>query len=220
MAEAAQILYLRLGDGAQQEIFPNMYKNIISQIDNKYGTTELKDAATVQEMLSSEPPKAILVLDGGLSWPKYTALQVQLARYVQAGGIVIFCCLFSSFVRLPNVNRLWQNFGVPWTKGDYHRSTFSLSQGTKLFFGSQGMSACDNEYSMKAVHVEGATDDSKIYVPLEQSRVESRVFRPDLVDQRQSPAVWAKLGKGWLGYIGDVNNEEGSQKLLMVMLGK
>ena len=220
MAEAAPILYLRLGDGTQQAIFPDLYQDLISQIDKKYGTIEMKDAAAVQSMLSSGSLKAILVVDGGFAWAKYTALHIQLARYVQAGGIIIFCCLFSSFIRPSNSNRLWQNFGVPWTSGDYHRSTFYLSQGTKLLFGTQGMTACENEYSMKAVHLKGATSDSKIYVPLEQSRVESRVFPPDPVDQSQSPAVWAKCGNGWLGFIGDVNNEEGSQKLLMVMLGE
>lgn len=73
---------------------------------------------------------------------------------------------------------------------------------------------------MKAVHVKDSAVEAKVYVPLEQSRVESRVFGPDPVDQSQSPAVWAKCGEGWLGFIGDVNNEKGSQKLLMAMLGK
>ncbi|KAL8868016.1 MAG: hypothetical protein Q9174_005273 [Haloplaca sp. 1 TL-2023] len=220
MAQVARVLYLRLGDNAQQTMFSDIYKDTISQIDKTYGSIELKDAAAAQAILSSEPPKAILVVDGGLSWPKYTALQVQLARYVQAGGTVVFCCLFSSFIRPPNADRLWHNFGLPWTSGDYHRSTFYLSQGTNLLFGNQRTTACDKEYSMKAVHVKGATTDSKIYVPLKQSQVESAVFPPVAVDQSQSPAVWAKKGNGWLGYIGDVNDEDGSQRLLTVMLGK
>ncbi|KAL8682717.1 MAG: hypothetical protein Q9186_001228 [Xanthomendoza sp. 1 TL-2023] len=46
------------------------------------------------------------------------------------------------------------------------------------------------------------------------------VFAPSAVDQQQSPAVFSKHGSGWIGYIGDVNNEGASQALTMALLGK
>ncbi|KAL9591476.1 MAG: hypothetical protein Q9179_007684 [Wetmoreana sp. 5 TL-2023] len=217
---SAQVLYLRLGDDAQIGIFNDLYESLQSQIDTKYSTTEVKSAAAVKPLLSSPSLKAILVVDGGLSGGRCTALQTQLARYIKAGGTLIFCCLFSSFVSPLNADRLWSNFAMPWKFGDYHRSTFYLSQKATPAFGNQRAATLEREYSMKAVHLKDSTVDSKIYVPLEQSRVESMVFAPRPVDQSQSPAVWAKCGEGWLGFIGDVNNEQGSQKLLMVMLGK
>ena len=73
---------------------------------------------------------------------------------------------------------------------------------------------------MRAVHLKNTPADSRVYVPLEQSRTESRVFPPTAVDQGQTRAAFSKHGSGWIGYIGDVNNEEGSRLLLMALLGK
>lgn len=217
---SAQVLYLRLEDGGQPELFEDLYRGIRSHIAAKYTTMEVKDAPDVQNLLSSPSLKAILVVDGALSQGKHIALQTQLARFVKAGGVLVFCCLFSNFVSPDNANKLWKKFDLPWTYGDYHRSTFYLSQKAKTVFGSQRAVTLEREYSMKTLHLEGSTVDSRVYVPLEQSRTQSMVFPPDTVDQSQSPAAWAKSGDGWLGFIGDVNNEKGSQKLLMVMLGE
>ncbi|KAL8684780.1 MAG: hypothetical protein Q9218_008139 [Villophora microphyllina] len=217
---SAQVLWLRLGEEYQLEIFDDLYKDLLAQIGKKYTTTESKDAGAVKSLLSSPSLKVVLVPDGGLSLGKFTALQIQLARFVKAGGILIFCCLFSNFTTPPNADRLYQNFDMPWKYGDYHRSTFYLSQKAKTVFGTARAATLEREYSMKAVHIKDATVNSKVYVPLEQSRVQSMVFPPSAVDQSQSPAVWTKCGEGSLGYIGDVNNEEGTRKLLMVMLGK
>lgn len=49
---------------------------------------------------------------------------------------------------------------------------------------------------------------------------QSAVFPAAAVDLQQCPAAFSKCGRGYVGYIGDVNNELGSQKLLMAMLGK
>ena len=73
---------------------------------------------------------------------------------------------------------------------------------------------------MKALHLKGADNDAKLYHPTEESRTESHVFAPAEVDQAQSPAVLQKRGVGHIGYIGDVNNEEGSQVLLKSILGR
>ena len=46
------------------------------------------------------------------------------------------------------------------------------------------------------------------------------VFPATNVDTAQFPAVWQKHGDGYVGFLGDVNNEAGSQTLLMAMLSK
>ena len=73
---------------------------------------------------------------------------------------------------------------------------------------------------MKAVHLKGVPAEAKVYVPVDDSRVESHVFAPTRVDTLQSPAVFARCGKGRIGFVGDVNNEEGSRKLILAMVGK
>ena len=73
---------------------------------------------------------------------------------------------------------------------------------------------------MKAVHLKNVPAAAKIYVPTDDSRVQSAVFPADRVDIAQTPAVWQLHGQGYIAYIGDVNNESGSRALIMAMLSK
>ena len=72
---------------------------------------------------------------------------------------------------------------------------------------------------MKAVHLSNVPAAAKIYVPTDDSRVQSAVFPAD-VDTAQTPAVWQNHGQGHIAYIGDVNNESGSRALIKIMLSK
>ncbi|KAL8672224.1 MAG: hypothetical protein Q9168_003296 [Polycauliona sp. 1 TL-2023] len=215
----AQIRLLRLGDGTQSSLFGDLYEHLRSEISAKYAVSQATSAAEIKPFLSSPSLQAILVVDGGLTvGKKHVVLQTQLSSYVKAGGTVIFCCLFSSFVRPPDMNRMFRNFDLPWEFGAYHRTTFYLSQKIKSILGHQRAIELEREYSMKAVHLKHTPIDSRAYVPLEQSRTQSNVFAPSTVDQGETPAVFAKHGAGWVGYVGDVNNEQGSQALIMALL--
>ncbi|KAL8746867.1 MAG: hypothetical protein Q9184_007687 [Pyrenodesmia sp. 2 TL-2023] len=116
------------------------------------------------------------------------------------------------------MDSLWSIFGLPWKYGDYHRTTFYLSQRMKNVIGQDRAASLLREYSMKANHLKKVPERSRVYVPLEQSQTQSAVFPPSSVDQGQTPAAFHKYGEGWVGFIGDVNNEQGSQALLMAML--
>ena len=72
---------------------------------------------------------------------------------------------------------------------------------------------------MKALHVKDTPSSARVYSPTPDSREQSLGSYGLSVDQSQSPAVFARCGQGCLGYIGDVNNEEGSQALILVMIG-
>lgn len=71
---------------------------------------------------------------------------------------------------------------------------------------------------MKALHVANAAFDDRIYGPTSTSETQSNVFPAMSVDQWQSPAVLGRCGNGYLGYLGDVNNEQCSQAILMAMI--
>ncbi|KAL8773888.1 MAG: hypothetical protein Q9209_001318 [Squamulea sp. 1 TL-2023] len=215
----AQVLYLHLGDETQTSIFDDLYQSLCAEINKKYKTIQARSTADATPLLSSPSLKAILIVDAGLTTGKHhIALQKQLSAYAKAGGTIIFCCLFSSFVTPPDLNRMYRSFGLSWEFGNYHRTTFYLSQKIKSVLGHQRAIELEREYSMKAVHLKNTPVDSRVYVPLEQSRTQSMVFAPSAVDQGEAPAVFSKHGSGWIGYVGDVNNEEGSQALIMALL--
>ncbi|KAL8654133.1 MAG: hypothetical protein Q9226_003553 [Calogaya cf. arnoldii] len=165
----AQILFLRLGDEMQTSIFDDLYQPFCDEISQKYSTTQARSAEDVKPLLSAPSLKVILVVDGGLTTgKKHIALQKQLSSYTQAGGSVIFCCLFSNFSRPPDFDRMFRSFGLPWEFGSYHRTTFYLSQKIKSVLGHQRAIELEREYSMKAVHLKKTPVDSRVYVPLEQ----------------------------------------------------
>ena len=211
-----QILLLLL---AQHELFDNMYGQLCSEISTKFSTVRKNTVDDAYTFLSSTKPSAVLVADGGVALKRNTHLQRSLVRYAKAGGTVIFGCLFSSFVTPPDLGHLFNKFELQWKSGDYHRTTFALNDAVKPVFGEQIYKKLEKSYSMKSLHLQYTPSTAKVYVPTESSRVESRVFPPGAVEQLQTPAVFHKYGQGFLGYIGDVNNEEGSQALLLAMLG-
>ena len=60
--------------------------------------------------------------------------------------------------------------------------------------------------------------EDSIYSPSPESRTQSHVFAAEPVEQNQTPVAFAKIGDGCVGYIGDVNNETGSQAVILAMI--
>ncbi|KAI9032945.1 hypothetical protein DFJ74DRAFT_597421, partial [Hyaloraphidium curvatum] len=82
------------------------------------------------------------------------------------------------------------------------------------------MPGLPERYSMKALHVDGAEADQRVYVPAEGAVTESRVFPVmPVTDKGEAPIAFAKVGEGYLGYVGDVNNETGTQRVILAMIG-
>lgn len=73
---------------------------------------------------------------------------------------------------------------------------------------------------MKALHVDKARPEEKIYVPVSGARVQSHVFAPVPVSNPTQAAITgAKVGEGYLVYIGDVNSEDESTEVALKFCG-
>ena len=71
---------------------------------------------------------------------------------------------------------------------------------------------------MKALHIANPGEFEAIYSPTDESYIESRVFLPGKIDLNEAPVAFAKVGRGWVGYVGDVNNEADSHTVILAML--
>jgi len=217
------LLLLQLGDSTQLSIFDDFYAPIINQLAPVYSLTTANDLKTAHAHLSqpAQPFKAILIADGGFAGTTFQmrVLQKGVAKYVEAGGIAVFGCLFSSFVSGDAFQAMAHTMGLGWETGDYHRTTFALNPALRTVFGEQVSGSLEREYSMKALHLKKVEPGNKVYIPTSESRLESRVFPAAEVDQAQCAAAFQRLGRGYVGYIGDVNNESGSRVLVKAMLG-
>ena len=218
----AQILLIQLDNGQLGGLFDDLDTTLQEEIALRYSIVRQTTTAAILDRLKQPDAslRAVLVVDGGFAKQKSKTLQLSLSQYAKAGGAVIMCGLFSSFVSPPDFTALAQRMELPWKMGDYHRTDFALNPAFKSVFGPQGFSNLQTSYSMKTVHLEGVPTEAKVYLPTHQSETQSMVFSAAKVDTTQCPAVWQKHGEGFVGFIGDVNNEEGSQILLLTMLSK
>lgn len=213
-----QVLLLQPSTGLQADILKDLYKPLLTKIEQQYRTKKV-DFTRTNDLFANVQPSVVLAVDGVLSAKKYGALHHQLAQYAKDGGTVILCCLFSSFCSMPNMCRLFATFGLQWKNGDYHRNTFTLNEVFEPRFGTQLYSTLDSSYCVKALHVKHVPYNARVYLPALESITQSHGFLVTSADTAQSPAVFTTCGRGFLGYIGDVNNEGGSQALLLAMIG-
>lgn len=222
MTEVPQhVLFLKLSP-EYDSIFSDLYAPVEAKIKTDYQTQEQRSIGGARKYLSTTRPLAIIAVDAGLLGNTYEhgRLQKEVAKYVGTGGTLIMACLFSSFARPPQLNAFYTRTGLPWRVGDYHRTTFYLNPAFRATFGPQLHTSLEDSYSMKTLHLQHVPSAARVYVPEASSRTQSMVFAPAAVDLQQCPAVFSQYGKGYIGYIGDVNNEEGSRKLLTAMLRK
>ena len=80
------------------------------------------------------------------------------------------------------------------------------------------MSSLPNSYSQKAVFLTNVASDDCVYRPSSDSVTQSLVFPPEPSNPNEAAVAFTKVGEGWLGYIGDVNNEQGSRAVILSML--
>ena len=109
-------------------------------------------------------------------------------------------------------------WNLPWQFGDYHSTNVSVNPRATHPF-EKGI--FPTEYSQKAVHLVGVGEIDRMYVPAGQSRTQSMVpgFGGLDVDHDATPVAWAEVGEGMVGFVGDVNTEEGSSKVMLAMCG-
>ncbi|KAJ3758825.1 hypothetical protein EV360DRAFT_43092 [Lentinula raphanica] len=173
-------------------------------------------AGVAKTILSSNtPPTAVLSIDAAPTETKYTALNNQLVRYVEAGGIVVFGCNFSNHLTSKRAGPFFRAWGVPWELGDYHRTTVYLNKNDVLGLDVTGL---EPSYSVKALNLAKVLPNLAVYSPSSSSLTESHVFAPTSVDASQTPAAYTAFAAGFMGYTGDVNAEEPTTKIIMAML--
>lgn len=100
-------------------------------IDHIASTAQLKRAQkpdAVLRYLDSSTPHAILVTDEGLAKPKHDRVLQKVLEYARNGGRVIIGLHFPSFTSMDVFDNFFARCGLPWKRGDYHRTDFGLNE--------------------------------------------------------------------------------------------
>ncbi|KAI9716442.1 MAG: hypothetical protein M1812_005337 [Candelaria pacifica] len=204
----------------QQSFWDELYSNLVDSLAAKATIKRAVKPQPALTYLTNNTPSAIIVTDPAIVKSKATtnAVRDKVIEYARGGGIVVLATLFSSFVRPDDLSNWFRtSWDLPWESGDYHRTTVHLDSECRMRQLNQ--TVLPEEYSQKAVFLKNVAKDDAVYLPSANSRIESMVFAPSPVECEQTPVVFAKIGEGWLGYIGDVNNESGSQAVVLAMCG-
>ncbi|OAK96087.1 hypothetical protein IQ06DRAFT_48811 [Phaeosphaeriaceae sp. SRC1lsM3a] len=205
------VLILSLGTNSS---FNEFYQSILEKLNTRAAIDYATSPDSVLQTLAVQPPQVVLVTDGSVT--QHRNVCTKLLDYVHGGGILVLMGDFSSSIRPDDLDKFFQEAGLPWTKAEYLRTTVYRNDTERPLL----YSSLPSSYSQKAVFLANVSINDAWYLPTDSSRTESLVFHSRQVrDKEQTPVALAKIGNGKLGYVGDVNGEEGSDAVVLAMCG-
>ncbi|KAI1419587.1 hypothetical protein F5Y12DRAFT_788949 [Xylaria sp. FL1777] len=182
-----------------ESMFNALYASLISRITAKAKMDRATTQQAALDMLTQNPrPSMIFVTDAGVV--KLMKVWERVIDCLRGGSTVVLAASFSSFVNEGQFNRCFGKIGLPWKRGGYHRTDVSLRPGA---VDDRLKKQLLPTYSQKALYVEGVARSDVWYA-----------------GKRDEVAVaFTKVGNGMLGYVGDVNGEDGSEAVVLAMFG-
>lgn len=180
---------------------PGAVKRLFSSMEIKFHLEPIEDQATATQILNDPSTKIVLAVTPLIANTRHN---LPLKKFIERSGILICCGQFSSLVRPLTANAFFKKLGFPWTFGGYCRTDDYVQLAANRFPN------LPERYSNKAVRLAHVDPSERMYAPVENSRVQSMVFAATSVKTDEASVVLGKKSKGYLGYIGDVNDEEGS----------
>ena len=201
----------------QQSYFDEQYTRLIDHLASCATLQRASKPTGAINYLSTNTPSAILITDAGVTKRKHAAVLAKVAEYVRSGGTAVFAGHFSSFVIPSDFNSVFPaQFGLPWQRGDYQRTTVQLNDDV-LHVRKEGLAS---SYSQKAMFLKDVRPHEALYRPAEDSVRESSVFtKAPIEDKRQAAVAFGKVGEGSVGFLGDVNAEIESDAVVAAMCG-
>ncbi|KAI0631742.1 hypothetical protein C8Q77DRAFT_157668 [Trametes polyzona] len=209
MERRPSVLVISLDDFQLENLDAPLYR----ALRRNAWVTQVTRARDATAVLATHPlPSAVLVTDGSITGPQHAKLLSRLVTYARAGSRVVFGLQFSNTVRFQDVPDFFAQWGFRgWERGAYRGGAYILNPaGIPQPLSEEALFPTT---SMKANLFRGVPREYAVYVPDPADGYgESAVGR-------ETPAVFAPVGNGWFGYVGDVNNEQASLRLLIEMLG-
>ena len=187
----------------------DMYDSFFTPMRARCDFLEVKKISAAINSIATTPA-AVIVFEPSIMKQsdddKYRGLNNTLKAYVEVGGTVIFGCQCSSHVTPLDVEWYFPNiWTLAWKTGNYSRQDCVPNPDLREINGK----ALPKTYNVKALQLDRVQDDAIVY------RQEGAAPR------RGAAVVWEPHGssEGHLAWLGDVNNEEGTRNIMMMMCG-
>lgn len=165
-------------------------------------------------LTSTTRPHAILVVDAAVTYPENREVLLRLVEYAQAGGTVVYAGVFSSMVRYPDLESMFKDvWDLPWRASAYTNGTYTVN--TRV--GRMNTTGLAKRYSVKATLVNNVAYDHAVYLSSSSLKKLRKDGGPLAGQTYQTPAAFAAIGRGRVGYIGDVNGVSDTTRLVIAM---
>ncbi|KAM5541571.1 hypothetical protein V8D89_004761 [Ganoderma adspersum] len=196
-----------------------MYPQFFQALRKTAKFTEVQQPRATQAALTATPlPDAVILADCTLANPRNSKLLTRLVAYARTGGTVFAALQFGNKVKTGEMHSFFAAWGMPWDRGGYYRTTTALNPAGAP--APLDKDALLPGVSTMAIHLSRVPRSHAVYLPTADSRIESRTHAPERLTPAQaqeSPAALAPVGQGYVGYVGDVNGEQGSTRLVFEM---
>lgn len=195
-----------------KSFYHEMYEKFHAEITSLYQVHEVQSNAEATLALDANPkPKAVLLVHGDICDERYRKTIRKVITYAKNGGTVIMCLNFASFLKPSQFEEVFnKGFGLTWQLGNYTRETSVLND----MFNKTFSKPLESSYSMKALHISKASEHCRVYAYPRRGEAGAEMYH-------QSPIVLERYTEsGFIGYVGDVNNEYGSRLVILGMLGE
>ncbi|KAJ4385123.1 hypothetical protein N0V85_008221 [Neurospora sp. IMI 360204] len=200
----------------------------------------VKKAATLTRLLSnesSEPYSALVLTDAALTLPENLPLWEHVLSYLRrTGATAVLTCQVACFVIPGDLDEFFRVSGLPdWKAGMYQRNIVVMNEqadgirdATHFDIGNKdGLKAA---YSVKSLCLSGVKSEHRWYVPdatqedpnLNPAAVFIRGregWDPERVSQQAAVAYGPVGEKGRIGWVGDINTEDPSVKVILALCG-
>ncbi|KAI1409918.1 hypothetical protein F5Y13DRAFT_169226 [Hypoxylon sp. FL1857] len=209
--------YLRIDDEEQLAA-----DRTIGKIDQKATIQVAWNAEEAVRLIEANPhPHAILITDGGIALPENEHLSRQVISYAQNGGTVILTLFFATRTTPKNFNSYMGQWELPWKSISYKLEECIVNDGAKGRPALIWMRGLPAYYYSKSALLLNVRHDACWYLTAKFVEYEGYDGKPyqQMRTGSEAPIAFTQVGKGFLGYTGDMINNDATDAVVLSMLG-
>ncbi|KAF2159110.1 hypothetical protein M409DRAFT_30391 [Zasmidium cellare ATCC 36951] len=194
--------------------FDIMHSKLLDALRSNTSLLEVTTEGAADILLNGIARPIVLVVDSALTEEQFASQRAAAISFVHRGGTLIFVCDFVSNTSFSDMTQLFADFSLPWTADSSHRKVNHVNAAALQMDTSRLLPF----YSPKAVLLAKVQPSNIIYSAT--SRTDEMVYIPEPVNnQSLTSTALGKVGRGRVGYVGDVGRQGGTLQVIMTMCG-
>ncbi|KAJ7042024.1 hypothetical protein C8F04DRAFT_1078062 [Mycena alexandri] len=204
----------------------NIPSDTVSALREVVDVSRVKSKTKAMSLLPAAEAIGVFITDAGITQEKNAVLLMSLVSYVESGGIVVIGGSFKTFeknkqtdVTPTQLEAFFQEgWGLPWKMGTRRPTDLALNTHHQRAEEKHASGPLPTKLSMReGQHLKGVRADAALYLPMGHSQLDSAGFGAD--NLTETPVAFAEIGKGRLGFVGDLGTEKATTDVILAMFG-